>query len=71
MSAKGAASSSPDWLDHEYYVQWAIDYGVRINGVAPARIQGTGNGLVANRSIKVNAMISHSETKRLKKSVGW
>lgn len=58
MSIEGSAYST-ELLDHDFYVQWAKDYGVQINGVSPAKTQVTGNGLVATRPIKVIATKSN------------
>ena len=40
--------------DHTRFVDWANDHGVEINGIAPARFQGRGMGIVAAHDIKVS-----------------
>ncbi|KAK8204772.1 hypothetical protein IWZ00DRAFT_85305 [Phyllosticta capitalensis] len=43
------ASPGPE---HDAFIAWAQDRGVRINGVAPARLPGRGLGVVATREVK-------------------
>ena len=72
MSIDGNACTTA-LLDHDGYVQWAKDYGVQINGVAPAATPGTGNGLVATRPIKVIAIqfIQNPGASRLSSTADW
>ena len=51
--SRGTRHRPTQWLDRDTYVQWARNYGIKLNGVSPARMPGTGNGLVTTRSIKV------------------
>lgn len=46
----------PDWWpghNHEAFTEWALDQGVIVNGVTPARFPGRGLGMIATRQIKV------------------
>jgi hypothetical protein len=38
---------------HNRFVQWALDHGISINGVAPSRFPERGMGMVATRTIEV------------------
>ena len=47
--------SCVEWLDHDTHVRWAEDYGITINGIAPAKTAGGGKGIVAARALKVTS----------------
>jgi hypothetical protein len=38
-------------------VQWALDKGVKLNGVKPQMVIGKGTGIIATRDIKVSGPI--------------
>ena len=38
---------------HEAFTIWAKEQGVKVNGVAPAKLTGKGFGIVATRRLKV------------------
>ncbi len=43
----------PPGNEHELFISWVKERGVCISGVGPAKIEGRGLGLVAQREIKV------------------
>lgn len=45
--------SAPDPV-HAQFTAWAIEQGVEIRGVGPARIQNRGLGMVTQRKIEVS-----------------
>lgn len=47
----GVSSPGPE---HEQFTTWAKNQGVRINGVGPAKISGSGLGIIAQRRIEVS-----------------
>ncbi|EED13908.1 hypothetical protein TSTA_101480 [Talaromyces stipitatus ATCC 10500] len=51
-----SAHSSPG-RQHTAFMQWAIDEGVKVNGVEPARITGRGLGMIATRDIQEHEML--------------
>jgi hypothetical protein len=38
---------------HEKFTEWAIEKGVKINGIRPHRFDGRGLGIIAERDFKV------------------
>ncbi len=38
---------------HEKFTEWAIEKGVKINGIRPHRFEGRGLGIIAERDFKV------------------
>ena len=40
--------------EHEHFTTWAKNQGVRISGVGPAKISGSGLGIIAQRRIEVS-----------------
>ncbi len=47
---------SPPGHEHELFTLWAKERGVQIFGVGPAKIEGCGIGMVAQRKIQVPTM---------------
>lgn len=56
VSIKDMAMSSPPGPEHEQFTTWAKNQGVRINGVGPAKISGSGLGIIAQRRIEVSGL---------------
>ena len=56
VSVKDMARASPPGSEHEQCTAWAKNQGVRINGVGPAKISGSGLGIIAQRRIKVSGL---------------
>ena len=40
--------------EHEHFITWAKNQGVKISGVGPAKIPGRGLGIIAQRRIEVS-----------------
>jgi hypothetical protein len=38
---------------HETFTEWAIEKGVKINGIRPHRFEGRGLGIIAEKDLKV------------------
>jgi hypothetical protein len=38
---------------HEKFTDWAIEKGVKINGIRPHRFEGRGLGIIAEKDLKV------------------
>lgn len=55
-SAENMAGVSPPGPEHEQLPGWAKSQGVRINGIGPAKITGSGLGIVAQRRIEVSGL---------------
>jgi hypothetical protein len=43
---------------HKRFMEWAIERGVKINGIRPHRFEGRGLGIIAERDLKVREGIS-------------
>ena len=56
FSVENMTSVSPPGPEHEQLTIWARSQGVRINGVGPAKISGSGLGIVAQRRIEVSGL---------------
>ena len=56
VSTKDMARVSPPGPEHEQFTAWAKNQGVRINGVGPAKISGSGLGIIAQRRIEVSGL---------------
>ena len=54
VSIKDMAMISSPGPKHEQFTTWAKNQGVRINGVGPAKISGSGLGIIAQRRIEVS-----------------
>jgi hypothetical protein len=37
----------------EVFTQWAIEQGIQINGIKPAKLPGKGVGIIATKALKV------------------
>ena len=55
-SIEDMAEVSPPGPEHEQLTRWARSQGVKINGVGPAKIPGSGLGIVAQRRIEVSGL---------------
>ncbi|KAJ5594473.1 uncharacterized protein N7459_000681 [Penicillium hispanicum] len=56
----------PEWWpghNHEAFTEWALDQGVIVNGVTPARFPGRGLGMIATRQIKKGEAVVRVPTK--------
>jgi hypothetical protein len=42
---------------HKRFMEWAIERGVKINGIRPHRFEGRGLGIIAERDLKVRERI--------------
>ncbi len=42
---------------HEKFTEWAIEKGVKINGIKPHRFEGRGLGIIAERDLKVRGVL--------------
>jgi hypothetical protein len=42
---------------HKKFMEWAIEKGVKINGIRPHRFEGRGLGIIAERDLKVREEI--------------
>ena len=56
ISVENMARVSPPGPEHEQLTRWAMSQGVRINGVGPGKISGSGLGIVAQRRIEVSGL---------------
>jgi hypothetical protein len=42
---------------HEKFAEWAVEKGVKINGIRPHRFEGRGLGIIAGRDFKVRRTV--------------
>lgn len=56
ISVKNTARVSPPGPEHDQFTAWAKNQGVRINGVGPAKISGSGLGIIAQRRVEVSRL---------------
>ena len=56
VSVNDMARVFPPGPEHEQFTTWAKKEGVRINGVEPAKIFGSGLGIIAQRRIEVSGL---------------
>jgi len=47
---------------HGKFTEWAIEKGVKINGIRPHRFEGRGLGIIAEKDLKVRANSLHHVT---------
>ncbi|KAH8703824.1 hypothetical protein BGW36DRAFT_287519 [Talaromyces proteolyticus] len=48
---------SPPGEEHAAFTQWAVEQGIEMNGVEPARFPGRGLGMVATKKIEANEVM--------------
>jgi hypothetical protein len=39
--------------EHEHFTRWAVERGVKINGIKPYRFKGKGLGIIAEKRLRV------------------
>lgn len=43
---------------HERFMEWAVEKGVKINGIKPHKFEGRGLGIIAEKDLKVRGYTS-------------
>jgi hypothetical protein len=45
---------------HEEFTKWAIERGVKINGIKPHKFEGRGLGIIAETDFEVRGSLFHA-----------